>query len=162
MHTSRAAASRTTRGAAPRAAPPRRAPAATRRVCARAQQQRGVRGLEDFVIGAGGPLHPIPRAPPPRGRPLPGLRTARTPPRPRPPHSLRAAWPRSAAPPGGPKLRKWYGQEDGPSERGGGDGPQQQEGREDDSGPVARDMVLVTDGESAMGEQVALQLILAR
>ncbi|GBF97835.1 DNA excision repair protein [Raphidocelis subcapitata] len=80
--------------------------------------QRGVRGLEDFVLG-------------------------------------------------GPKLRKWYGQEDGPARPrdGGGaaDEPQQQEaggGGGGDAGP--RDVVLVTDGESTMGEMVVLQLILAR
>jgi len=39
---------------------------------------------------------------------------------------------------------------------------QQQEGDGDEPASGERDVVLVTDGESAMGEQVVLQLILAR
>jgi hypothetical protein len=77
------------------------------------EEKRGVRGLEDFVLG-------------------------------------------------GPKLRKWYGQEDEVRIRDGGaaEGPAESDGAGEDGGP--KDVVLVTDGESSMGEQVVLQLILAR
>lgn len=64
-----------------------------------------------------------------------------------------------ARPPGGPKLRKWYGQEGMP--RDGGLPPAAEEEQEPAGGGV-RDVILVTDGESEMGEQVVLQLILAR
>jgi hypothetical protein len=92
-------------------------------VVARAEEKkRGVRGLEDFVIG-------------------------------------------------GPKLRKWYGQgEDTPTllPRDGGGGLDAAADAEEGglsgvgSDAAPRDVVLVTDGESAMAEQVVLQLILAR
>ncbi|KAL6748524.1 hypothetical protein V8C86DRAFT_3146608 [Haematococcus lacustris] len=63
----------------------------------------------------------------------------------------------------GPKMRKWYGQGERPSE--GGPGPEKPEGgkqedEEDEEGEG--DAILVTDADTPMGEQVVLQLILAR
>ena len=61
---------------------------------------------------------------------------------------------------GGPKLRKWYGQGERPTDGGGmqrkDTAPQEQE----PEGP--RDAVLVTDADSPTGEFIVLQLILAR
>jgi hypothetical protein len=87
------------------------------------------------------------------GGPRPPQRRSHPPPY--PPHAL-------SRPPGGPKLRKWYGQEDGPGERAAGGGAPAEGAAGADGDGSARDVVLVTDGESAMGEQVALQLIVAR
>lgn len=68
------------------------------------------------------------------------------------------------ATPGGPKLRRWYG-EGGrlPSDGGGlaeGDGGGGGGEEAEEEGP--REAVLVTDADGGMGEQVVLQLILAR
>ncbi|GLI62964.1 hypothetical protein VaNZ11_005821, partial [Volvox africanus] len=54
----------------------------------------------------------------------------------------------------GPKLRKWYGAGERPV-----DGGEEQEPDEPDT---MSDVVLVTDADSPIGEQVVLQLILAR
>ncbi|GIL49809.1 hypothetical protein Vafri_6123 [Volvox africanus] len=54
----------------------------------------------------------------------------------------------------GPKLRKWYGAGERPV-----DGGEEQEPEEPDT---TSDVVLVTDADSPIGEQVVLQLILAR
>ncbi|XP_026450217.1 uncharacterized protein LOC113350313 [Papaver somniferum] len=61
---------------------------------------------------------------------------------------------------GGPKLRKWYGAEKLPKD-GGGD---VEDGEDDDSQEVeqVRDVVLVTDGDSEIGQMVILSLIVAR
>lgn len=56
----------------------------------------------------------------------------------------------------GPKLRKWYGE----GERRPRDG--QEPDPEKDEPDAPGDAVLVTDGDSPMGELVILQLILAR
>mmetsp|Transcript_26443 Transcript_26443/g.74404 ORF Transcript_26443/g.74404 Transcript_26443/m.74404 type:complete len:362 (-) Transcript_26443:90-1175(-) len=62
---------------------------------------------------------------------------------------------------GGPKLRRWYGEEDllgvGVADREQGKDKQEPE----DEG-IPKDTVLVADADSPMGEQVVLQLILAR
>jgi len=66
----------------------------------------------------------------------------------------------------GPKLRKWYGQgermiRDGGEEEG-GEGRAQQEEDEEDGYEGEGDAILVLDADTPMGEQVVLQLILAR
>ncbi|KAJ4762973.1 NAD(P)-binding Rossmann-fold superfamily protein [Rhynchospora pubera] len=60
---------------------------------------------------------------------------------------------------GGPKLRRWYGAPDLLPKDGSG-----KEAQEDDSsdGEEIRDAVLVTDGESEMGQMVILLLIVKR
>ncbi|XP_078155013.1 NAD(P)-binding Rossmann-fold superfamily protein [Carex rostrata] len=60
---------------------------------------------------------------------------------------------------GGPKLRKWYGAPDLMPKDGGA-----KETQEDDSSDVEdiRDAVLLTDGESEMGQMVILSLIVKR
>lgn len=69
---------------------------------------------------------------------------------------------------GGPKLRRWYGAADLPS-----DGkrppseqppPEQQppKGEEEEQAPLPLESVLVLDADSPMGELIVLQLILAR
>mmetsp|Transcript_6708 Transcript_6708/g.17950 ORF Transcript_6708/g.17950 Transcript_6708/m.17950 type:complete len:349 (-) Transcript_6708:1160-2206(-) len=65
----------------------------------------------------------------------------------------------------GPKMRKWYGQEERqlPRDGGGEDKPsdsEQDEFEEDDDGDG--NAILVTDADTPSGEQVLLQLILAR
>ncbi|VAI53466.1 unnamed protein product [Triticum turgidum subsp. durum] len=59
---------------------------------------------------------------------------------------------------GGPKLRKWYGAPDLLPKDGGA------EGEEDESSDIEepRDAVLVTNGESEIGQMVILSLILKR
>ncbi|KAI3856346.1 hypothetical protein MKX03_003360 [Papaver bracteatum] len=61
---------------------------------------------------------------------------------------------------GGPKLRKWYGAEKLPKDGGGG----VEDGEDDDFQEVeqVRDAVLVTDGDSEIGQMVILSLIVAR
>ncbi|XP_026447030.1 uncharacterized protein At2g37660, chloroplastic-like [Papaver somniferum] len=60
---------------------------------------------------------------------------------------------------GGPKLRKWYGAEKLPK-----DGGDVEDGEDDDTQEVeqVRDAVLVTDGDSEIGQMVILSLIVAR
>lgn len=59
----------------------------------------------------------------------------------------------------GPKLRKWYGE----GERGAAVAQPARPGADGGAAPsVQRTAVLVTDADSATGEQVVLQLILAR
>ena len=59
----------------------------------------------------------------------------------------------------GPKLRKWYGE----GERGAAVAQPGRPGADGGAAPsVQRTAVLVTDADSATGEQVVLQLILAR
>lgn len=63
---------------------------------------------------------------------------------------------------GGPKLRKWYGEGDLPLDGGNTivkNMPEPQDIAHED---IERDAVLVTDADSPTGEQVVLQLILAR
>ncbi len=63
---------------------------------------------------------------------------------------------------GGPKLRKWYGEGDLPVDGGNsivGNMPEPEDIAPED---IERDAVLVTDADSPTGEQVVLQLILAR
>lgn len=63
----------------------------------------------------------------------------------------------------GPKLRKWYGQDEWMPRDGGFDidGPTKAPDEEEpEDGP--RDAVLVTHVDSPTGEQVVLQLVLAR
>lgn len=60
-------------------------------------------------------------------------------------------------------MRKWYGQGDRmPTDGGGPDRKQGGDEGEEPEAAAARDCVLVTDAESATGEQVVLQLILQR
>lgn len=59
---------------------------------------------------------------------------------------------------GGPKLRKWYGATDNLP----GDGGQQQEGENSSDVDEIRDAVLVTDGDSEIGQMVILSLIVKR
>lgn len=62
---------------------------------------------------------------------------------------------------GGPKLRKWYGEGELPVD--GGDIADKMPEPEDIAPEdVETDAILVTDADSATGEQVVLQLILAR
>uniref|UniRef100_A0A383V5A3 NAD(P)-binding domain-containing protein n=1 Tax=Tetradesmus obliquus TaxID=3088 RepID=A0A383V5A3_TETOB len=69
---------------------------------------------------------------------------------------------------GGPKLRKWYGQESGlPRDGGEPEPPQQQEPRQQQQQQELeedgeKDTVLVTDADTPTGELVVLQLILLR
>ncbi|CAM6123301.1 unnamed protein product [Calypogeia fissa] len=67
---------------------------------------------------------------------------------------------------GGPKLRKWYGAPDQlPKDGGSKKEPQPQkpaEGEDEDDEDLVRDVVLVTDAESATGQLVVLELILRR
>lgn len=62
---------------------------------------------------------------------------------------------------GGPKLRKWYGQGERPTDGGGGV-PGQDPDPEPEAADAPRKCVLVTDAESPTGQAVVLQLILAR
>lgn len=62
---------------------------------------------------------------------------------------------------GGPKLRKWYGEGELPVD--GGDIADKMPEPEDIAPEdIKTDAILVTDADSATGEQVVLQLILAR
>jgi len=66
---------------------------------------------------------------------------------------------------GGPKLRRWYGEQDmlgvgGPREEEDGYGIDKEELLPEDDSP--KDTILVLDGDSPMGEQLILQLIVAR
>ena len=63
---------------------------------------------------------------------------------------------------GGPKLRKWYGEGELPAD--GGSAVIEKMPEPEDIAPedVKRDAILVTDADSPTGEQVVLQLILAR
>ena len=61
----------------------------------------------------------------------------------------------------GPKMRKWYGQEDfDPSKNQNPEGGGPEEGKPEE--PEATDHVLVLGAESALGELVILKLVLAR
>lgn len=62
---------------------------------------------------------------------------------------------------GGPKLRKWYGEGELPVDGGDivGKLPEPEDIAPEDT---ETDAILVTDADSATGEQVVLQLILAR
>lgn len=63
---------------------------------------------------------------------------------------------------GGPKLRKWYGEGELPLDGGNSivkNMPEPQDIAHED---IERDAILVTDADSPTGEQVVLQLILAR
>lgn len=59
---------------------------------------------------------------------------------------------------GGPKLRKWYGQGERPTD-GGGMRRSEPTSQIDPNAP--KDAVLVTDADSPTGDAVVLQLILA-
>ena len=63
---------------------------------------------------------------------------------------------------GGPKLRKWYGEGDLPVD--GGNSIVSNMPEPEDIAPenIERDAVLVTEADSPTGEQIVLQLILAR
>ena len=64
----------------------------------------------------------------------------------------------------GPKMRKWYGQEDfdpSKNQKPEGGGPEEEEGGPEEE-PEATDHVLVLGAESALGELVILKLVLAR
>ena len=63
---------------------------------------------------------------------------------------------------GGPKLRKWYGEGDLPVD--GGNSIVSNMPKPEDIAPedIERDAVLVTEADSPTGEQIVLQLILAR
>ena len=75
--------------------------------------------------------------------------------------ALSSFWDKFCQRVGGPKLRRWYGEEDRlPGDGEFGDEPEEPE--KEDNTPEANDAVLVLDAESAMGEQILLQLILAR
>jgi hypothetical protein len=58
-------------------------------------------------------------------------------------------------------MRRWYGQGERPTEEDeeGGGVPQ---GEEEDEDVGEGDAILVTDADSPLGEQIILQLILAR
>jgi len=63
---------------------------------------------------------------------------------------------------GGPKLRKWYGQGERPTDGGGVPGQGSQPEPVPEPSDVPRDSVLVTDAESPTGQAIVLQLILGR
>lgn len=73
---------------------------------------------------------------------------------------------------GGPKMRKWYGQESNNVPRDGGEQPQEQEQEQQqqqastvpqvDAYDGPRDVIMVTDADTPTGELVTLQLILLR
>lgn len=60
---------------------------------------------------------------------------------------------------GGPKLRKWYGQGERPTDGGGIRPSSESEPQVDPDAP--RDSVLITDADSPTGDAAVLQLILA-
>ena len=62
---------------------------------------------------------------------------------------------------GGPKLRKWYGEGDLPAD-GGNIADKMPEPEDISPEDIEQDAILVTDADSATGEQIVLQLILAR
>lgn len=62
---------------------------------------------------------------------------------------------------GGPKLRKWYGEGELPVD-GGSIADKMPEPEDIAPDDTETDAILVTDADSATGEQVVLQLILAR
>lgn len=62
----------------------------------------------------------------------------------------------------GPKLRRWYGEGEEFSEEDFLEEPEDPEDLPEPVEPSQRQTVLVTDADSAMGEQIVLQLILAR
>lgn len=62
---------------------------------------------------------------------------------------------------GGPKLRKWYGEGELPVD-GGKIADKMPEPKDIAPDDVETDAILVTDADSATGEQIVLQLILAR
>lgn len=63
---------------------------------------------------------------------------------------------------GGPKLRKWYGEGDLPVDGGNPIVSNMPEPEDIAPEDIERDAVLVTEADSPTGEQVVLQLILAR
>ena len=63
---------------------------------------------------------------------------------------------------GGPKLRKWYGEGELPADGGSAVVEKMPEPEDIPPEDVKRDAILVTDADSPTGEQVVLQLILAR
>ena len=63
---------------------------------------------------------------------------------------------------GGPKLRKWYGEGDLPLDGGNTIVKNMPEPEDIAHEDIERDAILVTDADSPTGEQVVLQLILAR
>ena len=63
---------------------------------------------------------------------------------------------------GGPKLRKWYGEGELPQDGGSTIVDNMPKPEDILPGDVERDAILVTDADSPTGEQVVLQLILAR
>lgn len=63
---------------------------------------------------------------------------------------------------GGPKLRKWYGQGERPTDGGGFPGDKKPDPKQPPPVDVPRDSILVTDADSPTGQAVVLQLILAR
>ncbi len=63
---------------------------------------------------------------------------------------------------GGPKLRKWYGEGDLPVDGGNPIVSNMPEPEDIAPEDVERDAVLVTEADSPTGEQIVLQLILAR
>lgn len=64
-------------------------------------------------------------------------------------------------PSGGPKLRKWYGEGELPVD-GGNIADRMPEPEDIAPEDIEKDAILVTDADSATGEQIILQLILAR
>lgn len=64
-------------------------------------------------------------------------------------------------PSGGPKLRKWYGEGELPVD-GGNIADKMPEPEDIAPENIEKDAILVTDADSATGEQIILQLILAR
>ncbi len=62
---------------------------------------------------------------------------------------------------GGPKLRKWYGEGELPTD-GGTIVRNMPEPEDISAEDIEREAILVTDADSPTGEQVVLQLILAR
>ncbi|KAL3736027.1 hypothetical protein ACJRO7_025043 [Eucalyptus globulus] len=66
---------------------------------------------------------------------------------------------------GGPKLRKWYGAPDLLPKDGAGadeEDENEEEEEEEEEEEVVRDAVLVTDGDSEMGQMIILSLIIKR
>ena len=68
---------------------------------------------------------------------------------------------RDSATVGGPKLRKWYGEGELPVD-GGNVADKMPEPEDIAPEDTETDAILVTDADSATGEQIVLQLILAR
>ena len=62
----------------------------------------------------------------------------------------------------GPKLRKWYGEGELPTDAERAVVERMPEPEDVPDEQVVQDAVLVTDADSATGEQVVLQLILSR